>query len=90
MFRPCRRRLYPIQLKKIFCVVGLLTALATSGVNAQNQSYKFELSQQDLQVIAVALGKQPYETVARTMAELQRQISAQDKSKAEDSKEPAK
>jgi hypothetical protein len=70
--------------------VALSTALTISLAEAQNQTFKFELSQQDLQTIAVALGKQPYETVARTMAELQRQIDAQNKPKTEEPKESAK
>jgi hypothetical protein len=67
-----------------------LLFLLSCGASAQEKIFKFELNQQDLQIIATALGKQPYEAVARTMAELQRQIDAQTKPKIEEPKENVK
>ena len=38
---------------------------------------KFELSEQHIQIIGAALGAQPYDAAAPVIAELQKQINAQ-------------
>lgn len=51
--------------------------------------FKFELTEQHVAIIGVALGKAPYETVAPVIAELQRQINEQKQPKEEAVKDAA-
>jgi hypothetical protein len=66
-----------------------LTALLCWGASAQEKIFKFEISEKNLAVIAQALGKASYEQAAPVIADLQKQISEQQKSK-EEPKEPQK
>ena len=50
---------------------------------------KFELSAEMVQIIGKALGSQPYDYVAPVIAELQKQINAQQKIEAVEIKEAA-